>query len=217
MSALLRHTDKKREAILQAAIAEFCCCGYESTSMDKIAASAEVSKRTVYNHFPSKEALFDAILEQLWETAVVANSICYQPELSLAAQLRAFLQRNMELFCDPNFIKLARVVVAATIHAPERARDMVERVVKNEMGIVGWIRAAQADGKLKGGAEAGWMGDLLVGMMKSLAFWPQVIMGQEMLTEASRQAAVETVLRMFLAVFAVEPSDSDGRRPASRV
>ena len=32
--------------------------------MDRIAGSADASKRTVYNHFPSKEALYAAVLER---------------------------------------------------------------------------------------------------------------------------------------------------------
>ena len=43
-----RLTDRKREAIIQAAIAEFRDNGFKVTSMDRIAARAEVSKRTVY-------------------------------------------------------------------------------------------------------------------------------------------------------------------------
>src|SRR5690606_882915 len=62
MTAPQRLTDRKREAIIQAAIAEFRAHGFDITSMDKIAATAGVSKRTVYNHFPSKEELFAEIL-----------------------------------------------------------------------------------------------------------------------------------------------------------
>ena len=49
MTAPQRLTDRKREAIIQAAIAEFRANGFDITSMDKIAATAGVSKRTVYN------------------------------------------------------------------------------------------------------------------------------------------------------------------------
>lgn len=37
--------------------------------MDRIAARAKVSKRTVYNHFPSKEELFAEMLQRLWSCA----------------------------------------------------------------------------------------------------------------------------------------------------
>ena len=195
----VRHTDKKREAILQAAIAEFCRGGYDSTSMDKIAASAEVSKRTVYNHFPGKEALFEAILHELWERVVTAANVSYQPAADMTAQLTLFLQRKMALLCDQSFIDLARVAVAATIHTPDRARDMVERIGQNEMSIVAWIRAAQADGRLRADEDAVWMGELLVGMMKALAFWPQVAMGQAVLDAPSQSALIDSVVKLFIA------------------
>ena len=57
-----RLTDRKREAIIQAAIAEFRDNGFKVTSMDRIAARAEVSKRTVYNHFPSKDFTLASLL-----------------------------------------------------------------------------------------------------------------------------------------------------------
>ncbi|HCT25152.1 MAG TPA: TetR family transcriptional regulator, partial [Stenotrophomonas sp.] len=44
-----RLTDRKREAIVRAAVEEFRASGYEATSMDRIAEVAGVSKRTVYN------------------------------------------------------------------------------------------------------------------------------------------------------------------------
>ncbi|MFP4904840.1 TetR/AcrR family transcriptional regulator, partial [Paraburkholderia sp. BR14261] len=44
-----RLTDRKRAAIVAAAIDEFLASGFDATSMDRIAARANVSKRTVYN------------------------------------------------------------------------------------------------------------------------------------------------------------------------
>ena len=50
-----QQAERKYAAILKAAVAAFRKNGYASTSMDQIAADAGVSKRTVYNHFPSKD------------------------------------------------------------------------------------------------------------------------------------------------------------------
>lgn len=197
MSQPQRQTDRKRAAILQAAIQEFRSSGYEATSMDRIAASAAVSKRTVYNHFPSKEDLFAAILLQLWENSAAQGELKYQSEVALKTQLLDFLQRKMRMLCDPNFIDLARVAVAATIHTPERARDMVEKLSRREEGIAAWIRAAQADGKLKDG-DALLIGEMLQGQLKGVAFWPQVAMGQACLNETQQQQVVQMTAEMFL-------------------
>ena len=64
MTSTQRLTDRKREAIVEAAIAEFRAHGYDGTSVDKVAATRRVSKRTLYNHFPSKEELFAEILRR---------------------------------------------------------------------------------------------------------------------------------------------------------
>ena len=50
-------SDAKREAIIQAATQAFQEYGVNGTSMDKLAELANVSKRTVYNHFATKEDL----------------------------------------------------------------------------------------------------------------------------------------------------------------
>lgn len=144
-----RLTDRKRAAILDAAVAEFRQSGYEATSMDRIAASAGVSKRTVYNHFPSKEALFAQILKQLWERSVDGLDLAYRSDRPLRAQLLELVKQKLRLLHDDNFVDLARVAIAAAIHSPERAQDMVARMGDREEGLTLWIRAAAADGRLK--------------------------------------------------------------------
>ena len=145
MTAPQRLTDRKREAIIQAAIAEFRANGFEITSMDKIAATAGVSKRTVYNHFPSKEELFAEILNQLWARISAEQSVIYRADQPLRDQLRQMLLAKLHLLAYDNFLSLARVAIAATIHSPERAQNMVARMGEREEGLTVWIRAAQAD------------------------------------------------------------------------
>ena len=107
-----RLTDRKREAIMRAAVDEFRTAGYEATSMDRIAAAAGVSKRTVYNHFPSKEELFGQMLEQLWDSSASSVDLAYRPDLPLDQQLKQLLMQKLELLGDANFIDLARVALA---------------------------------------------------------------------------------------------------------
>ncbi|MES2104746.1 MAG: TetR/AcrR family transcriptional regulator [Pseudomonadota bacterium] len=198
MSNPPRLTDRKREAILQAAITEFRANGFEATSMDKIAATADVSKRTVYNHFPSKDDLFAAILLQLWESSAAMTELSYRADRPLREQLLELMQQKMRMLNDAHFMDLARVAIAATIHSPERAKEMIERMDKREEGVTTWIRAAQADGKLKP-VDPGFAAHLLQGQLKSFAFWPQIAMGQAPLNEAEQAAVVQTAVEMFLA------------------
>ena len=54
---------RKRAAIVDAARCAFLENGYASTSMDRIAAAAGVSIKTVYRHFDNKDDLFSAVMQ----------------------------------------------------------------------------------------------------------------------------------------------------------
>jgi TetR/AcrR family transcriptional regulator of autoinduction and epiphytic fitness len=193
MTLPTRLTDRKRDAIIAAAIEEFRAHGFEATSVDKVAARAEVSKRTLYNHFPSKDELFAAILHILWESSASQLQQPYRPGVPVRDQMLELLQRKLAQLADDNFIALARVAIAAVIHTPERAQELVARLGEKEGGLLDWIRAAQKHGALKAG-DAALAVKQLESLVKGVAFWPQVTMGQPRLTpRAQKQLAVATV------------------------
>ena len=196
-----RLTDRKRQAILRSAIEEFRAHGFDATSMDRVAASAGVSKRTVYNHFPSKDALFAEILLQLWQSSSAQVDVAYSPRRPLHEQLRELLQQKMRMLDDANFIDLARVAIAEVIHSPQRAQEMVARLGDREEGLTVWLRAAVADGRLKP-VDPQFAAQQLHGLVKSFAFWPQVTMGQPPLPPLAQQQVVDTAVQMFLGYYA---------------
>ena len=202
MTAPKRLTERKREAIVAAAIAEFREHGFEVTSMDKIAATAGVSKRTVYNHFPSKEELFAEILNQLWASSVAQLDVNYASDRPLRDQLRKLLEAKMKMMSDVNFLDLARVAIAATIHSPDRAQDMVNRLSAREEGFTQWVRAAQEDGRLNC-ADPAFAAHQIQSLLKAFAFWPQITLGQPTLDTAAQASVIESAIDLFLAGYEV--------------
>jgi TetR/AcrR family transcriptional regulator of autoinduction and epiphytic fitness len=202
MTAPLRLTDRKREAIVQAAIAEFRDNGFEVTSMDRIAARAEVSKRTVYNHFPSKEELFSEMLQRLWSIAATQADATYKPGVPLRDQLRELFDAKMETLGDSNFIDLARVAIGATIHSPERAQTWVSRLNQREETFTVWVRGAQQDGRLKA-VEPGFAASQIHALLKAFAFWPQVTLNEPLLAPDKQREVVESALDLFLCWYEI--------------
>jgi AcrR family transcriptional regulator len=72
---------KRVEAILDAAAEVFARAGFESATMDEIAAQAESSIGSVYQFFPNKEALFIAIAERCIERSRSLFDEILTPEL----------------------------------------------------------------------------------------------------------------------------------------
>src|SRR5689334_16283303 len=90
-----RVAEEKRAAILRAATGLFLASGYDGTSLAKIADAAGVSKATLFKQFPTKAALFDAIVTESWQ--VEDSSSPKLPAGDLRAGLTAIGHRYVEL------------------------------------------------------------------------------------------------------------------------
>lgn len=195
-----RLTDRKKAAIVDAAISEFQEQGFAGTSMDKIAARAEVSKRTVYNHFASKDELFAEIMQQLWTRAMGAEQICYDPVRSLREQLAELLCNKLAVMTQADFLSLSRVAIAEMIHRPEWANQMLTELSQNESSLIGWLKQAVADGRLKP-MDPEFAAGQLHALIKGMAFWPQISLGQPSPTAEQQQQLIDATIDMFLTYY----------------
>ncbi len=55
--------EQRRAGIFEAALAVFSARGYDRSSIDDVAREAGISKALIYEHFPSKQALYADLLE----------------------------------------------------------------------------------------------------------------------------------------------------------
>lgn len=170
----LSRSEQKKQDVLTAAIAEFTEQGFAGASMDNIALRAQVSKRTVYNHFASKDILFEQATVQLWRGSKNAATVPYDGNLPLAEQLCQIARQSFAFYQQPGFIDLARVVMAEYIRQPGRAEAVMAQLEQQEGGLESWLQAAIADGKLqivdiKLAAHQFW------GLFKAFFFWPKVL------------------------------------------
>ena len=113
---------RKHQAIVEAATELFLSKGYLGTSMDEIAASAAVSKQTVYKHFSDKDQLFSEIVlattGQVEERMQrVASSL--EESSDLRGDLGKLARTLLAALMEPKFLRLRRLVVATADHFPE--------------------------------------------------------------------------------------------------
>jgi TetR/AcrR family transcriptional regulator of autoinduction and epiphytic fitness len=190
-------SEQKHEAILRAAADEFQENGFQSTSMDRIAERAEVSKRTVYNHFSSKDELFKAIAKRLLQRAHLVTVYPFDHEESLEQQLTEIGRREIELLSSEDFTKLSRVMLAECIRSPEMAREIFAEIREGESGIARWIREAADAGRLRVDDPL-MAADQFTALIKAFVFWPQLVADAPAPSELAGQAVVDSSVRMFL-------------------
>lgn len=90
---------QRRTQILEAAARTFAEHGYEGTRMDDVAKEAAVAKGLIYKHFPSKDALFAALLDRQGElfARVLNNVLSEAPD---GASPEVLLERGLTLWVD---------------------------------------------------------------------------------------------------------------------
>lgn len=86
--------DVKKRALFEAAVGVFMRYGYRKTSMEEVAAAAQISRQGLYLHFANKEELFRATVHHVLQCAFrSAEGVLRQEDLPLEARLlRAFDQ-----------------------------------------------------------------------------------------------------------------------------
>ncbi len=202
MEKLLTLTARKRLDILTAAQEEFKDKGFLGASMDSLAKRAGVSKRTVYNHFSSKEILFHNIVKQLCDSFSQAVNIQYQSEVPLAEQLLIAAKSELKQLASEKFCDLNRITLAEFIRSPELASSSLEHLGQKESGLNIWINSAISDGRFKA-VDADYAAQQFLGLIKASAFWPQLLMGQDFPSPTQQQTIADDAVFMFLARYEI--------------
>ena len=139
-------SDTKQETrarLLAAAAEEFGRVGLERASIDAISVAAGYAKGTIYNYFPSKEALFLAVVEEASIQAVTGSSAA--PEASARDRLRATLAGFCAWAAQND--AFARVLVRECLMGTPR---LYPRVIRAEEPLVSALAAIVRDGVAHG-------------------------------------------------------------------
>jgi AcrR family transcriptional regulator len=120
---LRRDAHANRERIVAAARAAFAADGVEVT-VEEIARRASVGMGTLYRHFPAKEDLIDAVLEDAFEEFVGAAEEALTEDDAWVG-FRSFFERVFALHVENRGLK---DIIATRAHGRARADAMRARI-----------------------------------------------------------------------------------------
>ncbi|MDP9996032.1 AcrR family transcriptional regulator [Variovorax boronicumulans] len=136
----------REEAIVQTANRLLAEKGFESMTVDEVAASVGIAKASLYKHFPSKEDLAAAAMVRLMQrTQDVLASV--QVDQKPIDKLRAVARWSMEAQLAGEMPSLPHQNSSLRA-ALMNNRGYLDRLVAISDTLGGWIQAAQADGTL---------------------------------------------------------------------
>lgn len=151
VTALSKRAQNRRDRhdrILHAAIAVFARAGYTGASMDEIARKSGLSKPTLYQYFPSKDALFQAMLAAPREAMMLAFEP--DPDRDMVDQLHQFAWRYAQTVMRPDFLSLARLIIGEAQRFPQIGRAyQAQGPDKVLSGLMDFLSTQQKAGRLR--------------------------------------------------------------------
>jgi AcrR family transcriptional regulator len=194
---------EKRTAALEAAVEAFLRDGYDRTTLNQIAKAANISTGTLFKHFPTKAALFGALMEQMWE-ADPALEVPLPPAGDPAKGLLAIGQDYAKKLRQPQTEPFFRVIIAETARFPELGQALFER------GKVPYLKRLYAylETEVKAGTlvieDIPLAGRQFFGMINDVIFWPRFLATDLVISDEEVDKVVREAVLTILARFAVK-------------
>jgi AcrR family transcriptional regulator len=182
-----------RSRLVEVATELFGTRGYDATSIEEVLERAEVSKGALYHHFPSKEALFEAVfvegerecLKRVAEAAMTPDPL---------DRLRAGCQAWLDLVMDQRVRRIA-VIDGPAVLGWQRWREIEEEYA---FGLTKkGIEAAMAAGAIRVQNS-----DMIAHMTLAVLGEAAMLIARAPDVDAARAEAGEAVNRMIAALVA---------------
>ena len=135
-----------RDRILDVAAGLFLTRGYGLTTIDAVARSAGISKRTFYHRFSNKAALFAAVVHRIIERMRPPAGVPLLEGATLHGVLRRLAGLILGAALSPDAIALHRLIIAESARFPELARAVnAEGASREAITLISGLLAREID------------------------------------------------------------------------
>lgn len=189
---------RKLEQVVDAAIAEFQEKGFSGANMDRVSERAHVSKRTLYNYFGSKDALFQEIVNRAGNHFVDSEPCVFSRDQDIGPQLYNLALRLVLPYSDAGAMKMARLVIGELLRNKEVINDMLYEI---ELATAADSFFTSA---ICSGAITKKTGDAVAvdfhAFLKGRCFWPAIISG-DLVSIAEAEKVAKSASELFARRF----------------
>lgn len=135
----------KKQAILTAALNTFSQYGIHGTRLEQVAELAGVSKTNLLYYFPSKEALYVAVMQQILDIWL-APLKAFREDLAPLVAIKEYIRLKLEVSRDyPQASKLfcLEMLQGAPLVMDELTGDLKTLVADKSAIIAAWVQAGK--------------------------------------------------------------------------
>lgn len=144
--SMVHHENELKQVIVDLAYKKFSQHGFKKVTMDELAAELAISKKTVYKHFESKEAILEEIVNQRLQRGEAA----FKALLSEHGPVGDKIKKVAEMFprfVDPDWQRLMADVVHTVPSVSKRLQSILTYFITKVAPSI--IREGQKEGTVR--------------------------------------------------------------------
>lgn len=198
-----RRRERTRAAIIDAATTLFAERGLRATSIQDICGTADIAERTFFNHFPTREHLYEAIADSRLEGLTAAiDMVCEDPRPLTDRLPDLFTTIGRTVAAQPAY----RELVGAMLNTRPYGAGPLSRSTPAATAVLALVRDGVDRGESTTPSRPEVLADLLLGsLLMAVANWssdPTFDLERELADAAAA----------LLALFDPDPDRRSGRR-----
>lgn len=198
-----RRRERTRAAIIDAATTLFAERGLRATSIQDICGTADIAERTFFNHFPTREHLYEAIADRRLEGLTAAiDMVCEDPRPLTDRLPDLFTTIGRTVAAQPAY----RELVGAMLNTRPYGASPLSRSTPAATAVLALVREGVDRGEITTPSRPEVLADLLLGsLLMAVANWssdPTFDLERELADAAAA----------LLALFDPDPDRRSGRR-----
>jgi AcrR family transcriptional regulator len=170
--------EETRRQILDAAAAAFAKDGYGATSLNDVIRHSELTKGAFYFHFPSKEALALAVIDDLRDSWSSMATEAVDLEMSAPEQARQMAALVVEAYGgNSSFRALGRLVPELVATRPELVGELQASLFMWIDFIEAIVARGQRDGAFRTDLDSRQMAETIFGAFNGVEEFSELISG----------------------------------------
>jgi len=182
--------------LVAAALSEFMRCGYGGASMRGIAQAANLSRTTLVSRFPTKAALFCAIIAQKATLAAEELSCDVSASPDLVLGLIEYGKHLLAFGLEGDMLEINRLIISSAGEFPEVATPLLDSFNIYISQVTDFIsHCSEVDGVPC--RAPGVVAECFVFMLRG--WYQHVVQGGEMPGPAQREARVAQMVEILAA------------------
>ena len=202
VSAPVPQTEARRLQILAAGKQVFLEHGYRAASMDLVAATAGVSKTTIYSKFGSKEELLAAIVDDIAEQIIAMEILVPETAGSTREALTELAVNYARVLYDPDVLPLVRFAIGEGLRHGVGRTYYEAGPAKARAGLSALFTSLSAEGKLAV-EDADLAADQFVALLQPERFFA-LLDGDLCPSDAQIERVARAGVELFLAHYGRE-------------